>query len=207
IVLERVLAAARQLTGARYAALGVLDESRSELARFETLGIDERTRRRIGQLPRGRGVLGELITNPAPLRLADVGRHARSYGFPAGHPHMTTFLGVPILVDGRPFGNLYLADKAAGAEFTAEDEATVVLLAEFAGIAIDHARRFSGSEARRVELQHTVEALDATIQIARALGGQTDIGVILELVAKRGRALVSARALVIEVEREGELEI
>src|SRR5450755_3049155 len=199
VVLERVLASARDMTGARFAALGVLDESRSGLARFLTLGIDEHTRGVIGPLPTGRGVLGELIRSPEPLRLADVGSHPYSYGFPVGHPPMRSFLGVPILIDGRPFGNLYLTEKTDGTEFSEDDEQAVMLLAEFAAVAIDHARRFAGSEAHRIELEHTVSALDATIQIARALGGQTDLQAILELVAKRARALVSARVVVIEL--------
>ena len=206
-VLERVAESARALSGANYAAVGVLDQSRAELERFITVGVDDETRRRIGSLPRGRGVLGELIREPAPLRLTDVGGHPRSYGFPPGHPPMKSFLGVPILVDGEPFGNLYLTEKADGAEFTEEDEEAVRRLAEFAGVAIDHARRYTGVDARRSELQRTVEALDATVQIARAVGAETNLDVILELVAKRGRALVSARALVIEQERGSEMVI
>jgi signal transduction histidine kinase len=206
-VLGRVLESARELTGARYAALGVLDESRTGLARFLTLGVDEVTRQRIGPLPRGRGVLGELIVDPVPLRLADVGRHPHSYGFPVGHPAMRSFLGVPIIAAGQPFGNLYLADKRDAAEFDEDDEEAVVLLADFAGVAIDHARRYTRAEDQRVELQRMVGALDATIQIARALGGETDLGAILELVAKRGRALVSARAVVIELQQGDELMI
>lgn len=204
-VLERVIEAAQQLTSARYVALGVLDESRESLERFITVGIDDPARRAIGPLPTGRGVLGELIRNPKPLRLADVGLHPRSYGFPIDHPPMRSFLGVPVLVDGKPYGNLYLTEKQTAHEFTEEDEAAVIVLAEFAGIAIDHARRFSGSETRRKELERTIAALDATIQISRAVGGQTDLKAILELVAKRGRALVSARALVIEQLRAEEL--
>jgi signal transduction histidine kinase len=207
LVLGQVLEASRNLTQAKYAALGVLDETRSQLARFLTLGIDEDTRREIGHLPSGRGVLGELIVNPAPLRLAVVSSHPCSYGFPVGHPPMRSFLGVPLLVGGNPYGNLYLTDKQDAEEFTAEDEEAVVLLAEFAGVAIDHALRYTGSEQRRSELQRTVDALQATLEIARALGGQTDLDRILELVAKRGRALVGARALVIELERGGELLI
>ena len=207
LVLKRVLDAARDLTGARYAALGVLDETRGELSRFLTLGIDEQRRRLIGPLPTGRGVLGELIRTPIPLRIADVGSHPYSYGFPVGHPPMGSFLGVPIVVDGQPYGNLYLTEKQGATEFSEEDEQAAVLLAGFAGLAIDHARRFSGSEAKRAQLQQTVHALDATIQIARALGGETDLHAILELVAKRGRALVSARVLVIELLRDGELEL
>jgi signal transduction histidine kinase len=201
LVLERVLESARELTGARYAALGVLDESRTELARFLTLGFDEATRRLIGPPPRGRGLLGELIRSPGPLRLADVGSHPHSYGFPVGHPQMGSFLGIRVVVSGEPFGNLYLTDKQGKSEFDQHDEQAVVLLADIAGVAIDHARRYARTEERRVELQRTVSALDATIQIAQALGGETDLGAILELVAKRGRALVSARALVIELQR------
>ena len=207
VVLERVIEAAREVSGARYAALGVVDESGTELERFITVGIDEFGRRRIGELPRGRGVLGELIVDPVPLRLADVGAHPHSYGFPAGHPPMKTFLGVPVLVGGQPFGNLYLTEKAGGEPFSEADEETVVLLARFAGVAIDHARRYSGLETRHNKLRRTVEALDATLQIARALGGETDLEVVLRLVAKRGRALVSARVLVIEHEHEGEIVI
>jgi GAF domain-containing protein len=207
LVLKRVLESARDLTGASYAALGVLDASRTQLDRFLTAGIDEPSRRLIGLLPTGRGVLGELIRNPVSLRIADLGSHAYSYGFPVGHPPMTSFLGVPVLVAGESFGNLYLTDKRDAPEFSEDDEQAAVMLAEFAGVAIDHARRYTGVEARRAELQHTVSALDATIQIARALGGETDLGEILKLVAKRGRALVSARALVIELQRGDELEL
>jgi signal transduction histidine kinase len=206
-VLERVLDAACELTGARYAALGVLDKSRNELARFLTHGIDHDDRRVIGALPTGRGVLGELIRNPKPLRMAEVGSHPYSYGFPVGHPPMSSFLGVPILIHGVPYGNLYLTEKQGAAEFTAEDEEAAILLADFAGLAIDHARRFTTSELERVQLEKTVEALDATIQIARAVGGETDLESILSLVAKRGRALVSARALVIELLVGDELEM
>ena len=199
-VLERVLESARELAGARYAAIGVLDESRTALARFITTGVDESTRRQIGSAPTGRGVLGELIRDPTPLRVASVGDHPRSYGFPAGHPPMGSFLGVPVMVAGEPFGNLYLTEKHGGGEFTAADERALVGLAEFAGIAIDHARRYSGLEARRDELEQTVDALGAMVEISRALGGETDLALILELVAKRGRALISARALVIELQ-------
>jgi len=207
VVLQRLVESARELSGARYAALGVIDASRTQLERFITAGIDEETREAIGELPKGRGVLGELIASPVPLRLADVGVHPHSYGFPPGHPPMKTFLGVPVMIGGIPFGNLYLTEKAGGEEFTDEDEQTVVLLAEFAGVAIDHARRYTGLEVRHATLQRTVEALDATMQIARALGGETDLDLILGLVAKRGRALVSARALVIEHEQGGEMVV
>ncbi len=199
VILDRVLDSARELTGARYAALGVLNDSRTELARFVTVGIDEKVRMEIGALPRGQGVLGELINRPVPLRLADVGTHPRSFGLPVGHPPMHAFLGVPILIEGTPFGNLYLTEKVGGEEFTEADEEAVTMLAEMAGVAIDHARRYVGARDRRDELERTVAALDATTQFARAIGAETDLEVILELVAKRGRALVSARALLIEL--------
>ncbi|WP_445151258.1 GAF domain-containing protein [Baekduia sp. Peel2402] len=199
VVLERVLVAARELTGAQYAAIGILDEDRTGLARFVTLGLDPTERSAIGPPPRGRGVLGELITHPTALRLEEVGDHPHSYGFPLGHPEMHSFLGVPVLAGGEPYGNLYLTDKADRQQFTPDDEAALVQLADFAGVAIDHARRFTGSEHKRQELGRTIAALDATVQIALALGGQTDLDKILQLVAKRGRALVSARALAIEL--------
>ena len=125
-VLERALEAAREVSGATYAALGVLNESRSELERFIAIGVDEETWRRIGEPPTGRGVLGELIDHPVPLRLADLGAHPHSYGFPPEHPAMKTFLGVPVLVAGRPFGNIYLTEKAGGEQFSETDEEAVV---------------------------------------------------------------------------------
>ena len=205
LVLNRVLESARELTGARYAALGVLGESRTELDRFLTLGLDESERESIGALPRGRGVLGELIANPTALRLTDISHHPHSYGFPHGHPPMSSFLGVPIMIDGTPFGNLYLTEKQHGEQFTDLDEEAVTMLAELAGFAIDHARRYTGAKRDRDELQRTVAALNATTQIARAVGAETDLDVILELVAKRGRALVDARLLVIELVQHGRL--
>src|ERR671939_724903 len=109
-LLHRVLEVAQELTGARYAALGVLDDRRERLERFLTVGIDHETHAAIGDLPRGHGILGVLISDPRPLRLHDVGEHAQSYGFPPAHPAMHTFLGVPILIRGEAFGNLYLTE-------------------------------------------------------------------------------------------------
>jgi signal transduction histidine kinase len=206
-VLDRVLESARELTAARYAAIGVLNESRTGLARFITAGIDDADRHAIGAFPTGRGVLGEMIQRPVPLRVANVGEHPHSYGFPAGHPPMETFLGVPVLVAGEPFGNLYVTEKQDGSEFTHADEEALVLLAEFAGVAIDHARRYSGSETRRGELERTVNSLDAMVQISHAIGARTDLPRILELIAKRGRALIYARALVIELHADGGFEV
>ena len=207
VVIDRLLESARELTGAQYAALGVLDASRTELERFIAVGIDETTRREIGALPHGKGVLGELIRDPVPLRLSDVGEHPRSYGFPLGHPPMHSFLGVPILVGEVPFGSLYLTEKTGGGEFTGIDEASAMTLARFAGVAIDHARRYTGAAARGDELARTVAALEATTEIARVVAGTTDLEVILALLAKRGRALVSARALLIELVDGNELVV
>ncbi len=192
-----MLEAARDLTGARYAALGVLDEDKQALERFEYVGIEEAARRQIGPLPQGRGVLGELIRDPRPLRLRAVHEHPRSYGFPAGHPEMTTFLGVPVLIRGEAWGNLYLTDKLEGVEFSEEDERLVVVLAEWAGVAIDNARLYERAERRRVELERAVRGLRATVSLAREVGGETALDRVLELVGKRGRALVEARGFIV----------
>jgi signal transduction histidine kinase len=204
-VLTRVLDAAREITGARYAALGVLDARRETLAKFLTVGLGDQDRQRIGALPTGRGVLGELIGRSTPLRLGDVGSHPHSFGFPRNHPRMTTFLGVPVLVDGTPYGNLYLTDKLGGVEFTDEDELAVAALAEYAGVAIAHAQRYAGVEQERSQLAQTVEALHATSDITRAVAGEDNVDLVLETIAKRGRALVHARLLVIELLEDREL--
>ncbi len=205
-VLRRVLEVARELTGARYAALGILDEQGSGLERFITLGIDDATRERIGQLPRGHGVLGLLIDDPKPLRLADVGAHPRSYGFPPVHPAMGTFLGVPVLIRGEAYGNLYLTEKRGG-EFDEIDQQTVVTLAAWAAIGIENARLYGEAERDRSELARVVRSLDAATEIALIVGGETDLDRVLETIAKRARALVEARALVILLGVDAELEV
>jgi GAF domain-containing protein len=202
-VLQAVLEAARDLTGARYAALGVLSGRGDELERFLTLGIDGAVRARIGDLPRGHGVLGVLIKDPRPLRLPDVGKHPQSYGFPAGHPPMTTFLGVPVRVREAVYGNLYLTDKEGGGEFGEADEAAVVVLAEWAGQAIANARMYRSATERRDELQRAVAGFEAALAVARAVGGETDLDRILELIVKRGRALVDARSMFVALEAGG----
>ncbi len=204
-VLDRILEEAREITGARYAALGVLNEKRTELERFLTVGIDQSTRRAIGELPRGRGVLGVLIEDPRPLRLVDVGRHPQSYGFPAGHPPMRTFLGVPILIRGEAWGNLYLTEKEDGGEFSDSDEDAAVILAEWAGTAIENARLYTGSEDRRRQLERAVQGLQAARDIADAIGGAGDLEHVLELIVKRGRALVQARTVLIMLHEGDEL--
>ena len=206
-VLRHVLETAREVTGARYAALGILDERKEELERFVFVGIDEDTRRLIGPLPRGGGVLGELIRNPEPLRLPDVTQHSRSYGFPPGHPPMTTFLGVPISIRGEAWGNLYLTDKAEGAEFDERDEESAIVLAEWAAIAIGNARLYEDVARRRAELERAVRGLEATATVARAVGFETDLDRVLELVVKRGRALLDADSLLVILEEGGELRV
>ena len=205
-VLRRVLDVAREITGARYAALGVLDDAHTGLQRFLTRGLDEATIRRIGDAPRGHGVLGELIRHPMPLRLDEVSAHPRSYGYPPNHPPMSTFLGVPIIVRGAAWGNLYLTEKDAGS-FTEMDEQTLLVLADWAAIAIHNADLYRGQRERRDELERTVAALEATMSIARALGAETDLNRVLELVTKRGRALVEARVMVIALLGEDELVV
>jgi signal transduction histidine kinase len=204
VVLERLLETARELTGARYAAIGVLDERRQALERFLTSGVDAATHAAIGDLPRGRGILGVLIEDPRPLVLADVGSHPRSYGFPHGHPPMTTFLGVPLVIRGEAWGNLYLTEKAGG-EFGEADVEAITVLADWAAIAIDHAHLYRRSVERSAELERAIEGLEATTAISRALGAETDLGRVLELVVKRGRALVRARVVVLLLEEGGRL--
>ncbi|SDL87823.1 GAF domain-containing protein [Geodermatophilus siccatus] len=145
--LRRIVEAATDLVDARYGALGVLAPE-GGLAAFIHVGIDDDLAARMGHLPEGKGVLGQLITEPYPLRIADLSRHPASVGFPPHHPAMHTFLGVPVLVRGEVFGNLYLTEKRNG-EFTAEDEAVLTALAGAAGIAIDNARLYQEAEERR----------------------------------------------------------
>jgi signal transduction histidine kinase len=206
-VLDRLLQTAADLTGARYVALGVLDAGRRELARFLTRGIDEDTHRAIGDLPRGRGLLGVLIDDPRPLRLDDVGDHPRSYGFPPGHPPMRSFLGVPILIRGEAWGNLYLTEKVGGEPFAPDDEEAVIVLADWAAIAIENARLYRDVAARSEELERAVRGLRATAAIARAIGGETELERILELVVKRGRALIEAHDVLIMLREGDELVI
>jgi signal transduction histidine kinase len=201
-VLNHVLKAARELTSARYAALGILDEHKHGLERFLTLGIDEEQRRQIGDLPRGRGVLGELIRNPEPLRLDEVSAHPRSYGFPPGHPPMSTFLGVPIEIRGDAWGNLYLTDKQGGGAFTRRDEELAILLADWAAIAIANARLYESLGRRHAELERVVRGLEANAAIGRAVGGETKLERVLELIAKRARALIEARTMAILLPEE-----
>ncbi len=140
LLLRHVVAEACSMTGARYGAIGVLDDKHTGLEEFITIGLSAEEEDRIGPRPNGRGVLGLLIAHPRPWRIAEVHAHPESTGFPANHPPMHSFLGVPIRVRGEVYGNLYLTDKVGWSEFTRDDQALVEALATAAGIAIENAR-------------------------------------------------------------------
>jgi signal transduction histidine kinase len=189
-VLERIVEAAVALTGARYAALGVIDRTGSGLDRFVVTGLDDVTRTSIGDPPHGRGILGVLIRDARPLRLHDLSDDPRSVGFPPNHPAMKTFLGVPILLRGVAFGNLYLTEKEGGEDFTAEDEDLVSLLASQAAVAVENARLYESA----TEWSRQLESLN---EIGNALVGELDLARVLELVASRLRELLNARVVAI----------
>jgi signal transduction histidine kinase len=189
-VLSRIVVSACELTGARYGALGVIGAD-GNLDDFVTHGIDAELHEEIGDLPRGRGILRLLIDEPEPLRLPDLRRHPKSYGFPAHHPPMSTFLGVPVRIRGTVFGNLYLTEKAGGGQFTRQDEQLVLALASAAGFVIDNARAYLLSERRRQWLEASAELTDALqppisidgafekfTNAARALSGAAATGVV-----------------------------
>ncbi|HEY7602927.1 MAG TPA: GAF domain-containing protein [Gaiellaceae bacterium] len=189
-VLQRILDAAAELTSARYAALGVIDQSGRSLERFLTTGVDQETHEQIGELPQGRGILGVLITDAQPLRLHDLTGDPRAAGFPPHHPLMRTFLGVPILLRGVAYGNLYLSEKEDGGDFTAEDEEVVTLLAAQAAVAIENARLYESATRWLAQLESLTE-------VGNALSGETELGPLLELIASRLRALIDADAVLI----------
>src|SRR5215471_4928501 len=187
-LLRRLVEAAADLTGARYAALGVIDASGSELEQFVTHGIDDDLRAEIGALPRGRGILGVLIRDAKPLRLHELTEDPRSVGFPPGHPPMHSFLGVPILLRGTAYGNLYLTEKPGGEDFTDEDEELVTLLAGQAAVAIENARLYEASTRWSRQLQSLQE-------VGNALATETDLEKLLDLIVRRLRELLDARVV------------
>ena len=189
-LLQRLVEAAAELTAARYAALGVIDRSGSELERFLTTGIDADTHAAIGDLPRGRGILGVLISEDAPLRLHDLGQDARAVGFPPNHPPMRTFLGVPIHLRGIAYGNLYLTEKAGGEDFTEEDQELVGLLASQAAVAIENARLYEAATAWSKQLESLNE-------VGNALGTEMQLDRLLDLIARRLRELLEARLVTV----------
>jgi len=184
-VLRRLVATAKDVSGAKYAALGVIG-SDGTLEQFLHVGMEDDTVRAIGELPKGRGVLGALIDNPKPIRLSRISEDPRSSGFPDGHPPMTTFLGVPIRSRDVVFGNLYLTDRADGGPFTAEDEELVLALAATAGIAIENARLYEESRRRQ-------EWLRASGEISRQLlDPEADYAETLHEIATSVKRLASA---------------
>ncbi|MEU4216703.1 GAF domain-containing sensor histidine kinase [Actinoplanes sp. NPDC026623] len=183
--LQRITEAACTLAGARYGALGVIGADRTELSDFITHGIDPATHARIGDLPHGQGVLGLLITDPRPVRLPDIRKHPRSYGFPPNHPPMHSFLGVPVRTRDQIFGNLYLAEKQGAAEFSDDDEEIVVALAAAAGVAIDNARLFALAQRRE-------RWLAAAAEITTVLLGEVKRTEALRLIARRAREVSGA---------------
>lgn len=195
--LERITSAACALANARYGALGVIGPDR-RLIDFITHGISAEHHAAIGDLPTGKGVLGLLIEQPRPVRMPDITRHPRSYGFPAHHPVMRSFLGVPIHIRDQVFGNLYLAEKQDGAEFTEDDEAIVVALAAAAGVAIENARLYEVTTRRE-------RWLSATAEITTMLLGTVERTGALQLVASRARQVADAElSLVLLLDESGQ---
>ena len=168
----------------------MIDPSGQTLERFLTTGIDDETHAAIGELPRGRGILGVLIRDAKPLRLHDIAEDPRSVGFPAHHPPMQTFLGVPILLRGVAYGNLYLTEKEDGGDFTEEDEELTQLLAAQAAVAIENARLYESST-------RWLRQLESLNEIGNALASQIELEPLLALVAARLRELVHARLVLI----------
>jgi signal transduction histidine kinase len=189
-VLQRLAEAAVELTGARYGALGVIDRAGSQLERFITTGIDDEARAAIGDLPRGRGILGVLIRDATPLRLHDIADDPRSVGFPPNHPPMRSFLGVPVMLRGVAYGNLYLTEKESGEDFSEEDQELVTLLAAQAAVAIENARLYESAT-------QWSRQLESLIEVGNALATETDPDRILDLVARRLQELLDARLVTV----------
>ncbi|MEU6665924.1 GAF domain-containing sensor histidine kinase [Streptomyces sp. NPDC046727] len=178
--LHRIVEAAAVLVDAEYAALGVIGPDGKRLSGFHTVGVGEEQIAAIGPYPEGHGILGELIRHPQPLRLAKISGHPASYGFPPGHPPMSSFLGVPIRVRDEVFGNLYLTEKRGGLEFDEEDESVLSTLAVAAGVAIDNARLYEDSRLRE-------RWLLANAEISHSLMSGSDRAESLGLIAERAR--------------------
>ena len=196
-VLRRIVSTACLLVGARYGALGVLDRGREQLVEFVTHGVDDELRSRIGDLPHGRGVLGTLIREPAPLRLHDLREHPHSVGFPAHHPPMRSFLGVPVRTRDSVFGNLYLADKVdrdggLSGDFSQQDEEVLVALAAAAGVAVENARLYEQSQSRRRWLQAGAEVTGA---LTASGAGPDSADRLVAAAREAGRADVAVLAL------------
>jgi len=191
-LLQRLVEIAAGLTGARYAALGVLDPSGTHLERFITTGLDQAERDAIGDLPGGRGILGVLIRDATPLRLHDLTTDPRAVGFPPNHPPMTTFLGVPVALRGVAYGNLYLTEKENGEDFTEDDQETALVLASQAAVAIENARLYEAATRWSSQLESLNEVADALIT-------EFDLPRLLQLVAERLHGLLGAEAVTISL--------
>ncbi|MEU9671307.1 GAF domain-containing sensor histidine kinase [Streptomyces bobili] len=194
--LHSIVEAAAALVDAEYAALGVIGPDGRRLSAFHTVGVSEEQIARIGPYPEGHGILGELIRHPEPLRLAKLSTHAASYGFPANHPPMNSFLGVPIRVRDQVFGNLYLTEKRGGLQFDEEDEAVLSTLAVAAGVAIDNARLYEDSRLRERWLQ-------ANAEITHRLMSGSEQGDVLALIAEQAREITGAALAVVAIPMEG----
>jgi len=194
-LLLKLAETAAALTGARYAALGVIDESGEGLERFVYTGIDQEQADKIGELPRGRGILGALITDARSLRLNEITDDPRSVGFPPNHPPMLGFLGVPVVLRGRAYGNLYLTEKADG-PFSAEDQELVETLAGQAAVAIENARLYEDATNWSAQL----EALN---EVWTALAGEIELPRLLKLICRRLRGLIDARVVTIALPGPG----
>ena len=181
-LLRHVVDEARSMTGARYGALGVLNDDRTALAEFITVGLEPKQEELIGPRPTGKGVLGLLIADPRPLRLGHLSDHAESYGFPANHPPMSSFLGVPIKVRNEVYGNLYLTDKVGWSEFALDDVALVEALALAAGIAIENARLHQQVQVAAVHEDRDRLARDLHDTVIQRLFG---VGLALQSMAGR----------------------
>jgi signal transduction histidine kinase len=199
-LLQKLVETAASLTGARYAALGVIDETGLALERFLTTGIAPEAHAAIGELPRGRGILGVLIRDAVPLRLHAIADDPRSVGFPANHPPMRGFLGVPILLRGVAYGNLYLTEKESGEDFGDEDEELVTLLAAQAAVSIENARLYESA----TRWSHQLESLH---EVIRSLAEESELEPLLELVCRRLRDLIGARLALIALPDSGGLRI
>ena len=157
-VLQAVVDAAQEVIGAKYAALGILDLTGTEIHRFVTAGLQRDVADRIGRYPTGKGILGILISDSRPLRVADIGNHPRAHGFPEHHPAMRSFLGVPIVGRRGPIGNLYLTEKIGAEEFSDEDESIAVMLAAQAAVAVENATLYEDSQ----RLIHEIKSMQAS---------------------------------------------
>ncbi|MFF7240550.1 GAF domain-containing protein [Streptomyces collinus] len=194
--LRSIVEAAALLVDARYAALGVIGSDGTRLSAFHTVGVSRERIAEIGPFPEGHGILGELIRCPEPLRLAKLSEHPASYGFPANHPPMSSFLGVPIRVREQVFGNLYLTEKRGGALFDEDDEAVLSTLAVAAGVAIDNARLYEESRLRERWLR-------ANAEITGSLMSGAAQQEVLGLIAERAREITRAALAAVAVPMRG----